>query len=199
MIPQVRMSSFFRLAVVSACCSCLLAAAGTSRGQERETASAPPEPLSCVHAPDGRVTVRGTAMGTVFTVRAYPGHGMDAAQTEKACMESLACAVRWEKVMSAMDAGSGLARLNAAENGVSVPVSPELEKALLLALDYARLTKGAFDPTLGPCIRLWKKKIGRAAATAFSRPAGNWNVRSGRPDGKSCTSARGPRSKRFPE
>ena len=97
MIPQVRMSSFFRLAVVSACCSCLLAAAGTSRGQERETASAPPEPLSCVHAPDGRVTVRGTAMGTVFTVRAYPGHGMDAAQTEKACMESLACAVRWEK------------------------------------------------------------------------------------------------------
>ena len=96
-------------------------------------------------------------MGTVFTVRAYPGHGMDAAQTEKACMESLACAVRWEKVMSAMDAGSGLARLNAAENGVSVPVSPELEKALLLALDYARLTKGAFDPTLGPCIRLWKK------------------------------------------
>ena len=149
MIPQVRMSSFFRLAVVSACCSCLLAAAGTSRGQERETASAPPEPLSCVHAPDGRVTVRGTAMGTVFTVRAYPGHGMDAAQTEKACMESLACAVRWEKVMSAMDAGSGLARLNAAENGVSVPVSPELEKALLLALDYARLTKGAFDPTLG--------------------------------------------------
>ena len=140
MIPQVRMSSFFRLAVVSACCSCLLAAAGTSRGRERETASAPPEPLSCVHAPDGRVTVRGAAMGTVFTVRAYPGHGMDAAQTEKACMESLACAVRWEKVMSAMDAGSGLARLNAAENGVSVPVSPELEKALLLALDYARLT-----------------------------------------------------------
>lgn len=43
------------------------------------------------------------------------------------------------------------------ENGVSVPVSLELEKALLLALDYARLTKGAFDPTLGPCIRLWKK------------------------------------------
>ncbi len=28
---------------------------------------------------------------------------------------------------------------------------------LLLALDYARLTNGAFDPTLGPCIRLWKK------------------------------------------
>lgn len=102
-------------------------------------------------------------MGTVFTVRAYPGHGMDAAETEKACMEALACAVRWEKVMSAMDAESGLARLNAAGNGVSVPVSPELERALLLALDYARLTKGSFDPTLGPCIRLWKKSRRRGA------------------------------------
>ena len=69
----------------------------------------------------------------------------------------LACAAHWEKVMSAMDAESGLARLNAAEYGISVPVSPELERVLLLALDYARLTNGAFDPTLGPCIRLWKK------------------------------------------
>lgn len=59
--------------------------------------------------------------------------------------------------MSAMDAESGLARLNAAEYGISVPVSPELERVLLLALNYARLTNGAFDPTLGPCIRLWKK------------------------------------------
>lgn len=163
MIPQVRMSFFFRQAAVPACCACLLAAAEISRGQERETASSPLEPLSCVHASDGRVTVRGAAMGTVFTVRAYPGHGMDAAETEKACMEALACAVRWEKVMSAMDAESGLARLNAAGNGVSVPVSPELERALLLALDYARLTKGSFDPTLGPCIRLWKKSRRRGA------------------------------------
>lgn len=96
-------------------------------------------------------------MGTVFTVRAYPGSGMDAEEAEKICGEALACAVHWEKVMSAMDAESGLARLNAAEYGISVPVSPELERVLLLALNYARLTNGAFDPTLGPCIRLWKK------------------------------------------
>lgn len=96
-------------------------------------------------------------MGTVFTVRAYPGSGMDAGDAERICGEALACAAHWEKVMSAMDAESGLARLNAAEYGISVPVSPELERVLLLALDYARLTNGAFDPTLGPCIRLWKK------------------------------------------
>lgn len=157
MIQQARMRSFFRQAVFSACCVCLLAAAGVIRGQEEETAIPPLEPLSCVHAPDGRITVRCAVMGTVFTVRAYPGNGMNAEKTEQACLEALKHAVHWEKVLSAMDAESGLSRLNAAECGVSVPVSPELERALLLALDYARLTNGFFDPTMGPCIRLWKK------------------------------------------
>lgn len=157
MSPEVCMNFLFRQAAVVACWACLLAAAGASRGQEGRKEAAPREPFSCVRTPDGRVTVRGTAMGTVFTVRAYPGQGMDAAEAEKACMEALACAVHWEKVMSAMDAESGLSRLNAAESGVPVPVSLELEKVLLLALDDARLTNGAFDPTLGPCVRLWKK------------------------------------------
>lgn len=151
MIPQVRMSSFFRLAMVPVCWACLLAAAGA------EPDAAALKPFSCVHAADGRVTVRGAAMGTVFTVRAYPGKGMDGAQTEKACAEALACAVHWEKVMSAMDAESCLSSFNAAESGVVVPVSVELKEVLLLALNYARLTNGAFDLTLGPCIRLWKK------------------------------------------
>ena len=137
MSPWVRMSSFFRQAAFPACCACLLSVAGAIRGQEGEAELPSVEPLSCAHSSDGRVTVRGAVMGTVFT--------------------ALACAVHWEKVMSAMDAESGLARLNAAEYGISVPVSPELERVLLLALNYARLTNGAFDPTLGPCIRLWKK------------------------------------------
>lgn len=158
MIPQACMSAFFRQAAVPACWACLLVAMGAScvRGMEAEGA-ATIKPLSCVPAADGRVTVRGAAMGTVFTVRAYPGQRMGAAETERACMEALACAVHWEKVMSAMDAESRLSRLNAAESGVFVPVSPELEKVLFQALEYARLTNGAFDPTLGPCIRLWKK------------------------------------------
>ena len=151
------MSSFFRQAAFPACCACLLSVAGAIRGQEGEAELPSVEPLSCAHAPDGRVTVRGSVMGTVFTVRAYPGSGMDAEDAERICGEALACAVHWEKVMSAMDAESGLTRLNAAEYGISVPVSPELERVLLLSLNYARLTNGAFDPTLGPCIRLWKK------------------------------------------
>lgn len=161
MIPQVRMSSFFRQAVVVVCWTYLLIAAGTGCGHGAETVGAPLKPLSCVHAVDGRVTVRGAAMGTVFTVRAYPGEGMDAAETERACTEALACAGHWEKVMSAMDAESSLAAFNAAESGVVVSVPPELKEVLFLALKYARLTDGAFDLTLGPCIRLWKKSRSR--------------------------------------
>ncbi len=167
MIPQMCMSSFFRHAIVPVCRVCLLIAVGTACVQGGETGSAAPlKPLSCVHAPDGRVTVRGAAMGTVFTVRAYPGKGMGAQETEQACAEALACTVHWEKVMSAMDAESSLAAFNAAENGVVVPVSVELKEVLLLALQYARLTNGAFDLTLGPCIRLWKKSRRRGSLPA---------------------------------
>lgn len=128
---------------------------------------------------EGRVTAREVAMGTVFTVRAYPGDGMKREETEAACLEALACAVYWEEVMSAMDAESRLAELNAAESGVSVPLSPELMRPLLLSLEYARLTDGAFDPTLGPCIRLWKKSVRRGflpspEELACARSASGW-------------------------
>lgn len=158
------MSFFLLRGVVAACWACLLAAVGTGWGREMETGNGTPvQPLSSVHAADGRITVRGAAMGTVFTVRAYPGKGMDAAQTEKACVEALACAAHWEKVMSAMDAESCLAAFNAAESGVTVSISLELKEVLLLAVQYARLTNGAFDPSLGACIRLWKKSRRRGA------------------------------------
>lgn len=155
MITQLRMISFSRQSVVMMLCLLIAVGMDCAHGAEKE--GAPLNPLSCVHAADGRVTVRGAAMGTVFTVRAYPGKGMDAAETEKACTEALACAVHWEKVMSAMDAESSLAAFNAAESGVIVPIPVELKEVLLLAMKYSRLTDGAFDLTLGPCIRLWKK------------------------------------------
>lgn len=155
-VPKMVGRVFFRHAMIPAWCFCMAAAAG-GPAAALPAAGVPEWLVSCVQAGDGRVTAKGAAMGTVFTVRAYPGPGMSGADTEKACLEALACARYWEKVMSAMDAESGLAALNAAASGAPVPVSSELEWVLRLSVEYARLTRGAFDPTLGPCIRLWKK------------------------------------------
>lgn len=149
--------------------------------------------LSCAHAPDGRVTVRGAVMGTVFTVRAYPGSGMDAEDAERICGEALACAFHWEKVMSAMDAESGLARLSC---GIRISVRfSGIGKGASSVPELCPATNGAFDLTLGPAFACGK----RAAALAFSRPMRSGNARSGHADGKSCPSVREWRSRRFLE
>ncbi len=113
-------------------------------------------------AADGRVRVSAAVMGALFTVQAYPGKGMTGKEAEDACRKALECAVKWEKVMSSMDAESELVRLNAAPAGVEIAVSAELREVLAKALECAQLTDGAFDPTMGPCVRLWKKSLRQA-------------------------------------
>ncbi len=108
---------------------------------------------------DGRVCLNARIMGTLFTVQAYPGAGMDDAATQAVCLDVLKYAHEWEKTLSAKDAEAELFKLNAAPHGAETPISPELREALVMALDCARLTDGAFDPTLGACVRLWKKSL----------------------------------------
>ncbi|MFR1412752.1 MAG: hypothetical protein ACLSUW_10885 [Akkermansia sp.] len=79
---------FFRKTAVLACCAFFLPAAGMSGGMAEPTAAVSARLVSCEHAADGRVTARGAVMGTVFTVRAYPGYGMDEGRTEN-------CTGRW--------------------------------------------------------------------------------------------------------
>lgn len=128
---------------------------------------------------DGRVTFRGVVMGTVFTVRAYPGKGMSREAVGEACLKALECARAWEKVMSDRDVQSELSILNAAPDGVRVKISPELRQVLALSLEYARLSRGAFDPSLGSCIRLWRKVRVRGVLPseeelALARRASGW-------------------------
>lgn len=151
-------------------------------------ADVPPWPVGCEHAPDGRLTVRSRVMGTVFTVRAYPGPGMNEVAVEKVCKEALACARAWERVMSSFDAESELSVLNAAPAGKGAPVSHRLRQVLGEALRYARLTGGAFDPALGPCIRLWRKMFRRGVLPGDgeleqARKASGWEKLHLLPDG----------------
>jgi thiamine biosynthesis lipoprotein len=58
-------------------------------------------------------------------------------------------------MMSDYRADSEVRKLSGS-SGDSVPVSPELFAVLALALDVASASDGAFDPTVGPLVQLWR-------------------------------------------
>lgn len=60
-----------------------------------------------------------------------------------------------EELASIFRPDSELSRLNNATVGTPIAVSPPLRDVLELALKYAALTDGAFDPTVGPILKLW--------------------------------------------
>jgi thiamine biosynthesis lipoprotein len=74
---------------------------------------------------------------------------LDAARAAFARIQSL------DEMMSDYRADSELRRLERAP-GEGVTVSPELFHVLRTALDVARITEGAFDPTVGPLVALWR-------------------------------------------
>ncbi len=105
------------------------------------------------------------AAGTYFTLRCYSA--APRAEMEKAVSAAFACMRRWELVLSERDARSELSKINAAPDGVRIPISPELADALRVAFSIAEETKGRFDPTLGPLVRLWRR---RSRTGADSKP-----------------------------
>ena len=74
-------------------------------------------------------------------------------RSEIECAEAVEIAFGWfahvEKLCSRFDRDSELSRLSAATAGVPVAVSPLLFEAIDFAVEVARATDGAFDPTVG--------------------------------------------------
>ncbi len=60
-----------------------------------------------------------------------------------------------ENRMSVNKAGTELDRVNAAAGREAVAVHPDVIEVLSAALRYAELSDGAFDPTVGPLVKLW--------------------------------------------
>lgn len=60
-----------------------------------------------------------------------------------------------EARMSVNRAGTELDRVNAASGKEPVMVDPDVIEVLKAALHYAQLSDGAFDPTIGPLVKLW--------------------------------------------
>ena len=93
-------------------------------------------------------------MGVQARVVVYAGSEEEAAAGFRAAF------ARIEKIEDAISdwrPSSQLAALNAAAGGPARPVSADLYFALERSVAMARATSGAFDPTVGPVVALWRR------------------------------------------
>lgn len=84
---------------------------------------------------------------TVVTMQVYTDDDSLLSDAARECQ-------RYESLLSKTVEGSDVWNLNHA-NGERVAVSPETREVIEKALEYARLSNGAFDITIEPCVALW--------------------------------------------
>ncbi len=101
---------------------------------------------SCQKSPPSRTEF---ALGTVCTVNLY---GKGSVKDYDAAFSRLR---EIEATMSASLETSDIGRINAAAGKEAVKAKPDTVKVLSFALETARASSGAFDPTVGPVVRLW--------------------------------------------
>ena len=98
-------------------------------------------------------------MGTLFTIKLWlPGEGKD--ELEKASRVGRAAFDRIAKLNGLFSdylLDSELSRLSRAPAGEAIPVSDELFDILRRSGDLFEASDGAFDVTVGPLIRLWRR------------------------------------------
>jgi FAD:protein FMN transferase len=93
-------------------------------------------------------------MGTMFTIILYASDADAARMASTAAFEKIAAL---ERVMTDYDPESELMRLCQTPVGRAAPVSAELFEVLEKSQRVAELSNGAFDATVGPVIRLWRR------------------------------------------
>lgn len=105
-------------------------------------------------APPARATVlRGPTMGTTYRVTLPPSSGASDGRALHA--EVGAVLARVDARMSTYRPDAELARFNAAATTAWVDVTEETLSVIERALEIARRSGGAFDPTVGPLVDLW--------------------------------------------
>lgn len=91
-------------------------------------------------------------MGTLATITVGPESSARLAQVSE---EVHAAFRRLEGLLSTYQSGSEISRLAKAAGDSAVPVSEDTLRVLELSKHYGELTKGAFDVTVAPLVRLW--------------------------------------------
>jgi thiamine biosynthesis lipoprotein len=103
-------------------------------------------------------------MGTRVRITLY---APDEPMAERASRAAFRRVAELNGIMSDYLPESELMRLCAKAGGPAVPVSPDLFAVLARAAEVSRLSDGAFDVTVGPVVRLWR----RARRTQLMPPA----------------------------
>jgi len=93
-------------------------------------------------------------MGTLFTITLYAPDETRALEASEAAFAKIAAL---ERVMTDYDPESELMRLCQKPVGQPVRVSDELFEVLQKGQRLAEMTDGAFDVTIGPVVRLWRR------------------------------------------
>jgi len=99
-------------------------------------------------------------MGTIFRIEMYAGSDVEASRAAEAAFSR---AEELEQIMSDYRADSELMRLMRDGAAAPVPVSSDLYSVLAKSLWTSKLSRGAFDVSIGPLVDLWRsaRKAGR--------------------------------------
>ncbi|MFN0009771.1 MAG: family 16 glycoside hydrolase [Planctomycetota bacterium] len=134
---------------------CLILAACAARG-----------PAADISPPTRRFEERRLAMGVQARIVLYAESQLRAQEAFHAAFGRIE---ELESILSDWRPDSELSRLNDAAGGAPLAVSPVLWTALERSLDLARRSSGAFDPTVGPLVALWR--LAKAEGRLPERPA----------------------------
>lgn len=102
------------------------------------------------HKPE--LALSGQAMGTVWEIKVAGGQRPSAAQLQTICQDFFKTS---EQRLSYFLPGSEISRLNEKAGKSPVTLSPAAFDLIKQAKNYGHLTKGAFDLTVAPLLRLW--------------------------------------------
>lgn len=104
---------------------------------------------SCAPAAQDAISRTDFVLGTVCSIRLIEG---GSGKTADAIFQRLR---QIEDRMSANKDGTEIAAVNAAAGVDAVKVSADTFFVISKAVEYAKLSGGAFDPTVGPLVKLW--------------------------------------------
>lgn len=101
-----------------------------------------------------RFSYREPHMGTEFTLVLY---NADEAIANQAAQRAFDRIKALDEILTDYDPNSELMRLVACAGGPPVPVSPDLFAVLSRAKELYDRSNGAFDPSIAPVVRLWRR------------------------------------------